>query len=186
MPEWIKQITAALIVLLVTACDTEASKADIEQYNALIAEKHDLLGRAIILQGRLIESFNMNDEVIDDVKFMDAEGYLEELLERIGTVETIEAMPLPSQASDLQELHRQLADAVHFLRACYDALEDSAFGNISYAETAWFKSRNAFGHFTKELVFRTTGEELPDIQERDISEYNIGESMKVEQGPQAP
>ena len=84
MPKWTQQITAALIVLLVGACDAETSKADIEQYNALIAEKHDLLGRAIILQGRLIESFNMSNDILDDVKFMDAEGYLEELLERIG------------------------------------------------------------------------------------------------------
>ena len=176
-PQWIKKITAALLVFLIGACDQGPSKADIEQYNALIGEKHDLLGRAIILQGRLIESFNMNNDVLEDIKFMDAEGYLEELLERIGTTEDIEAMPLPSDDTDLQKLHRQLADSVHFLRECNRSLEDSAFGNISYAEAAWFKSRSAFGNFTKDLVYQTTGEELPEIQERDIREYSVGETL---------
>ncbi len=183
MLKWIKQITAAMLVLLVGACDQGPSKADIEQYNALIAEKHDLLGRAIILQGRLIESFNMNNDILEDTKFMDAEGYLEDLLERIGTTEAIEAMPLPSDDTDLQKLHRQLADAVHFLRECYRSLEDSAFGRIGYAEAAWFKSRSAFAGFTKDLVYQTTGEELPDIQERDIREYDIGETLGVKQNP---
>ena len=95
-------------------------------------------------------------------------------------VETIEAMPLPSDDADLQKLHRQLSDAVYFLRECNRSLEDSAFSNISYAEAAWFKSRDAFGRFTKDLVRQTTGEELPDIEERAIPEYNIGDTMKSE------
>ena len=173
---------AMAIILLIAACDDGASRAEAQKYENFIREKHELLGRAIILQGRLIESFNVNDNILEDVDFMDAEGYLEDILEKIGPAEDIEAMTLPTANQELHKLHRQLADAVYYLRACNRSLEDSAYTSTGFAEAAWDKARVAFGDFTRELVLRTTGEELPDLQPRETPEYAVGDVLNAQEG----
>ena len=93
------------------------------------------LGNAIIIQGRLLDAFNLSNERADEDHFKEAEELVKGNLELFGRPDELKEIKLPN-SNKLRKIHGSLIEASELLIQAANALEDNAWlgGSVSYAE----------------------------------------------------
>ncbi len=164
-------LAAGLVFLLAGCGDPQVPMEDAQKYHDSVADRYRLLGQSIILQGRLLESFSLDNDVLDQDHFRGAEEILAAHLGKIGTVEEIEAMPLSH--ADLKPMHKRFSDAVYFIRESANAVDEGAYGpeSIAMAEESWKRARRSYVDFTEQLLV-ATGEESQLVTDGDDDPSN--------------
>lgn len=154
-----------------TACSNDQIPSeDAASYENQIDQRYKLLGQAIILQGRLLESFNFDSTVLDKRQFIDAEEILGEHLNKIGTVDVIEAIPLAHE--NLQPIHKRFADAVYFIHESAKAVDEGAYTteSVLVAEESWKRARHSYVDFTERWLVATGRDgDVPPIDPESIT-----------------
>lgn len=159
-------------------------------YAQMIGEKHDLLGRSLLIKGRLIEAASLSMVVVNDEEFIDDEEMVERFIDKIGLVEDLESMPLPGDSDDLRDLHGIFVRSVAYLRKCGELFEAAAYyeGSTIGAEAAWSHARKDFMSFTKRLN-GMLGNPLIDIGESSQgpeAKIRVGERLIKPKGNAPP
>ena len=154
------RLSALTLVLLLAACSP--SKQEAKGYAEFIKPRNDQLGQALILHGRLLESFSANSGVLDSEDFIAAEEMLELKLESIGTARQLKALALPSAAPEIEKLHAIFVEAASYLRASVDSITDGGYAPLYFvkAEKQWDAARDSYLKFSK-LLFALSGEPMP-------------------------
>ena len=80
----LKIIVSLLFGFFLFSCEEKISTDDLEEYKSLMDIRLGHLGNAIIMQGRLLDSFNLSNERADEDHFKEAEELVKSNLESFG------------------------------------------------------------------------------------------------------
>ena len=144
-----KKINIFLILFfLIASCESKVSETDLEEYKKIMDIRLGHLGNAIILQGRLLDAFNLRNDRADEDHFKEAEELIQGHLKSFGRPDDLRKLDIPNSAK-LNEVHNSLIEVSELLIAATNALEDNAWlgGSVSFAErnldVARFNFQNA-------------------------------------------
>jgi len=84
MLERLKIFTFLISVFVIFSCEEKISENDLNEYKELMDIRLGHLGNAIIMQGRLIDAFNLSSERADEDHFKEAEEIIKGHLESFG------------------------------------------------------------------------------------------------------
>ena len=132
------------------------------------------LGNAIILQGRLLDAFNLRNDRADEDHFKEAEELIQGHLKSFGRPDDLRNFNIPNSAK-LNEIHNTLIEVSELLIAATNALEDNAWlgGSVSFAERNLDVARFNFQNAVK-LVYQVKDEnEIRPVTEYE--EYDVGD-----------
>ena len=155
---WVVLVVMVMPSLGLVSCDGDLSSDEAVQYNEWIAERSNLLGQAIILQGRLLEGFMVNKDVLDEAQFIDAEQLLADKLEQLRDTEPLPASLRSSES--LQALQTRFERCVSSIRRSAQIVDEEAYVSraVRVSELAWDDARQCFIEWTETLL-RATGQE---------------------------
>ena len=128
-----------LIYFIVFFLLFRVKKKFLKSINGIIKSTMDVrlghLGNAIIMQGRLLDAFNLRNDRSDEDHFKEAEELIKEHIESFGRPDDLRNIKIPNSAK-LREVHNQLIEASELLISALNALEDNAWlgGSVTFAE----------------------------------------------------
>jgi len=154
-----KNVVVILAFVVLTGCSSNREAA--LEYAEFIKDKNTTLGQAIILHGRLLESFSVNGDIIDTDDFIAAEQILEDKLAQIGTVAEMTQLPLPSDNKAVKKAHAIFIKANAYLRDSVKTVTFSGYSSTHYlkAEQEWDEARDFYLKFSRTLS-KLSGKEL--------------------------
>ncbi len=160
-------LISVLLTLSVAGC--AVPEQETLEYAELIKERNKQLGQALILHGRLLESFVTNDKVLDSEDFIAAEDILEEKLAAVGSITKLQALPLPSKRREIVDLHENFIEAAGYLRASVNSVTEGGYAPLYFvrAEKQWEEARRLYLQFSKRL-FAMSGENTAYTKENAI------------------
>ena len=172
---YIKRFISIISVLfIITSCEESISEGDLNEYKTIMDVRLGHLGNAIIMQGRLLDSFNLSNERSDEDHFKEAEELVKGHIEAFGRPDDLKNLKIPNSRK-LQEVHKSLIEASELLISATNALEDNAWlgGSVSFAERNLDLARFNFQNAVK-IVYdiKDTDEIKPVIEHK---EYEVGE-----------
>lgn len=155
------RFSASISILVLLACCSQPSQ-EARDYAEFIKQRNDRLGQALILHGRLLESFSANKDVLSSDDFIAAEEILEQKLSAAGTVAELKGLSLPSEDREIAELHRLFVDTATYLHASVNSVADGGYSLLYFikAEKQWDAARDSYLKFSKRL-FSLVGEPPP-------------------------
>ncbi len=170
--KYFKQLILALLILI--SCEQKVSENDLEEYKSLMDIRLGHLGNAIIMQGRLLDAFNLSNERADEDHFKEAEELIKGHLQSFGHPDDLKNLKIPNSVK-LREIHTSLIEASELLIAGSNALEDNAWlgGSVSFAERNLDKARFNFQNAVKSVYNIKSDEEIKPVIEP--KEYDVGE-----------
>ena len=80
--KYINLITICFLILF--SCDQKISENDLEEYKSIMDIRLGHLGNAIIMQGRLLDAFNLSNDRADEDHFKEAEELIKGHLKSFG------------------------------------------------------------------------------------------------------
>lgn len=158
MSNWIASVVMMLTALGLVSCDGDISSSEAQQYSEWIDERSRLLGQAIILQGRLLEGFMVNADVLDEEQFIEAEELLADKLDMLEDGEPLPASLTKSES--LKALHGRFERCVSSIRRSAQVVDEEAYVSraVRVSELAWDDARQCFIEWT-ETMLRATGQD---------------------------
>ena len=156
------------------SCEQEVSEKDIQEYKKTMDVRLGHLGNAIIIQGRLLDAFNLSNDRSDENHFKEAEELVKNHISSFGEPESLRRLKIPN-SNKLRQLHNSLIETSELLIAASNALEDNAWlgGSVSYAEVNLEKARFNFQKAVKIIYGVNDGKGIkPEMQ---YEEYDVGE-----------
>ena len=164
-----------LCLLILISCDKELSENDIENYKKVMDVRLGHLGNALIMQGRLIESHNLNSFRADEDHFKEAEEIIKDHLEMLGRPDELKALQVPN-VKKIKDLHSSIIESSELMISAVTTLEDQAWlgGSVSYAESALDKARFNFQNVIK-VIYKPEADVKPL---REYKEYDVGDRPK--------
>ena len=129
-----------------------ATRAEAESYAAAIAPKHELLGEAVGLMGRIIVTTARTPFAIDTARFWDAVDRVEEIGAQLGDGRNPGGSPAAPQGEELGALHGLFLRSLASLREASALLEAANFEFSKPTEDAWDDSRRSFLSFAEGLA----------------------------------
>ena len=138
--------------LFLFSCEEKISKDDLEEYKSNGYQAWTFRN-AIIMQGRLLDSYNLSNERADEDHFKEAEELVKENLKSFGRSDELRNLKIPN-SNKLREIHNSLIEASELLISAGNALEDNAWlgGSVSFAERNLDTARVAFQKAVKDSV----------------------------------
>jgi hypothetical protein len=172
-----------LLLIALTACEEKISEEELSEYKLLMDQRLGHLGQAIIMQGRLLDAFNLHNDRADENHFKEAEELVKGHLEAFGRPDELERIKFKiSRSGKLVEMHDSLILTSRLLIQSTNMLEDNAWlgGSVSYAENTLEMARVNFQNAVK-LVYNLDDQNKikPEMEHK---EYDVGE--KPESNPQ--
>ncbi len=163
-----------LFIFLVSSCEEKISQKDLEQYKTVMDIRLGHLGNAIIIQGRLLDAFNLRNDRADEDHFKEAEELVKGNLELFGRPDELKSLKIPN-SSKLRKIHNSLIEASELLIQASNALEDNAWlgGSVSYAERNLEIARVNFQVAVKQIYSIENEKEIRP--EMEYKEYEVGE-----------
>ena len=73
-----------LFLFVISSCEDKISQSDLDEYKEVMDIRLGHLGNAIIMQGRLLDSFNLSNERADEDHFKEAEELIKSNLKSFG------------------------------------------------------------------------------------------------------
>ena len=170
----LKLFCVLLCSLFVFSCEEKISEDDLNSYKSMMDVRLGHLGNAIIIQGRLLDAFNLRNDRADEDHFKEAEELVKGNLELFGRPDDLKKLPIPS-SSKLKKIHSSLIEASELLIQGSNALEDNAWlgGSVSYAERNLEIARVNFQTAIKEIYAIEDDKEIKPVTEPQ--EYDVGE-----------
>ena len=174
------QILVIFFCVICLSCEQKISEEDLNDYKKVMDVRLGHLGNAIIMQGRLLDAFNLRNDRADEDHFKEAEELIKGHLQSFGRPDELRSLNIPN-SSKIREIHNSLIDASKLMIAGANSLEDNAWlgGSVSFAErnldTARFKFQNAV-----KLVYSLKEDEGTVKPLMEHKEYDVGEKPKVE------
>ena len=174
--KYINLITICFLILF--SCDQKISENDLEEYKSIMDIRLGHLGNAIIMQGRLLDAFNLSNDRADEDHFKEAEELIKGHLESFGRPDDLRNLKIPNSAK-LRSIHNSLVEASELLIASTNALEDNAWlgGSVSFAERNLDKARFNFQNAVKTVYSLKSEEEIKPVIEP--KEYDVGEQPEM-------
>ena len=68
-----KKFFIFLFLFVISSCEEKISQSDLDEYKEVMDIRLGHLGNAIIMQGRLLDAFNLSNERADEDHFKEAE-----------------------------------------------------------------------------------------------------------------
>ena len=169
-----KIVFGLLFSFFLFSCEEKISKNDLEEYKSMMDIRLGHLGNAIIMQGRLLDSFNLSNERADEDHFKEAEELVKSNLESFGRSDELRNLKIPNSRK-LREIHNSLIEASELLISAGNALEDNAWlgGSVSFAERNLDTARVAFQKAVKVVYAIEDGKEIKP--EMEYEEYEVGD-----------
>ncbi len=169
-----KILSLCFIIFLTSSCEEKLSQEDVDNYKDIMDIKLGYLGNAIIIQGRLLDAYNLRSESADEDHFKEAEELIKSNLDSFGRSDELKELNIPN-SKKIREIHNSLIDASDLLMSAVNMLEDQAWlgGSVSYAETAVDKARFNFQSAIKVLYQPEDNIEVKPLLEH--KEYDVGE-----------
>ena len=162
---------------LLFSCEGKISENDLNEYKAIMDIRLGHLGNAIIMQGRLLDAFNLRNDRADEDHFKEAEELIKGHLESFGRPDDLRSLKIPN-SGELRKIHNSLIETSQLLISASNVLEDNAWlgGSVTYAERNLETARVNFQKAVK-IVFKIEDEkEIKPVME--YKEYDIGEKPK--------
>jgi len=174
----VKKIILCLFLILMS-CEEKISESDLDAYKELMDIRMGHLGNAIIMQGRLLDSFNLSNARADEDHFKEAEELIKGHLESFGRPDDLRKINIPN-SSKLRNIHDSLIEASELLISASNALEDNAWlgGSVSFAERNLDSARFNFQKAVKVIYKLGDEKEIKPVVEP--KEYEVGEQPKLD------
>ncbi len=163
-----------ILFFLIVSCENKVSETDLKEYKEIMDIRLGHLGNAIILQGRLLDAFNLRNDRSDEDHFKEAEELIQGHLKSFGRPDDLRQLDIPNSAK-LNEIHNSLIEVSELLIAATNALEDNAWlgGSVSFAERNLDVARFNFQNAVK-FVYQVKDEnEVRPVTEYE--EYDVGD-----------
>ena len=160
--------------LFALSCEEKISEDDLNSYKSMMDVRLGHLGNAIIIQGRLLDAFNLRNDRADEDHFKEAEELVKGNLELFGRPDELKKLSIPS-SQKLRKIHSSLIEASELLIQASNALEDNAWlgGSVSYAERNLEIARVNFQTAIKEIYAIEDDKDVKPAMEPQ--EYEVGE-----------
>ncbi len=161
-------------LFFIVSCEGKISQNDLDKYKSIMDVRLGHLGNAIIIQGRLLDAFNLRNDRSDEDHFKEAEELVKGHLESFGRPDDLEKLKIPNSAK-LRQVHNSLIEASEYLISASNALEDNAWlgGSVSFAERNLEKARVNFQKAVKVVYDIQLDKKIKPVMEYD--EYEVGE-----------
>jgi hypothetical protein len=160
--------------LFILSCEEKISKNDLIDYKKIMDVRLGHLGNAIIIQGRLLDAFNLRNDRADEDHFKEAEELVKGNLRSFGMPDELRQLKIPN-SSKLRKVHNTLIEASELLIQSGNMLEDNAWlgGSVSYAEKNLDSARLKFQGAIKEIYIIEDKKQIKP--EMEHQEYDVGE-----------
>ena len=160
----------SLTLFFLFSCEEKISQEDINSYKDIMDIRLGHLGNAIIIQGRLLDAYNLRSESAEENHFKEAEELIKE---KFGRPDELKKLNIP-KSKKIKDLHDSLIDSSQLLITAVNMLEDQAWlgGSVSYAENAVDKARFKFQTAVK-LIYKPDDLDIKPVLEH--KEYDVGE-----------
>lgn len=167
-------MVAPLLFVTLLSCDEKVSQKDLEEYKSIMDIRLGHLGNAIIMQGRLLDAFNLRNDRSDEDHFKEAEELIKGHISSFGEPEVLRNLKIPN-SQKLRKIHFSLIESSELLIAATNALEDNAWlgGSVSFAERNLEKARFNFQIAVKDIYAIDDGNKVKP--EMEYEEYDVGE-----------
>lgn len=161
-----------LLLLGSLSCEQKLSEQDINSYKEVMDIRLGHLGNAIIMQGRLLDAYNLSSFRADEDHFKEAEEIIKTHLEKLGRPDELEKLNIPN-SSKIKELHASIIESSELMVSAMSMLEDQAWlgGSVSFAENSVDKARFNFQNVIK-AIYKPDQDVKPLIEHK---EYDVGE-----------
>ena len=161
-----------LLLLGSLSCEQKLSEQDINSYKEVMDIRLGHLGNAIIMQGRLLDAYNLSSFRADEDHFKEAEEIIKTHLEKLGRPDELEKLNIPN-SSKIKELHASIVESSELMVSAMSMLEDQAWlgGSVSFAENSVDKARFNFQNVIK-AIYKPQQDVKPLIEHK---EYDVGE-----------
>ncbi|MBS91687.1 MAG: hypothetical protein CMM95_01355 [Rickettsiales bacterium] len=179
MKKKLTNIIFFLIGFIFVSCEEKVSNADLEVYKELMDVRLGHLGNAIIMQGRLLDAYNLSSERADEDHFKEAEEIIKSHLKSFGRPDELRSLDIPN-SSKLRKVHNSLIEASELLISAGNALEDNAWlgGSVSFAERNLDIARVNFQKAVKMVYIIKDEQKIKPVMEHQ--EYDVGEKPKLD------
>ncbi len=159
---------------LILSCEEKISENKLTEYKSVMDVRLGHLGNAIIMQGRLLDAFNLRNDRSDEDHFKEAEELIKEHIKSFGRPDDLKNLKIPNSAK-LREVHYSLIEASELLISGANALEDNAWlgGSVSFAERNLEQARVNFQKAVKIVYGIKDEKEIKPVMEYE--EYDVGE-----------
>ncbi len=170
----IRFLVGVLFCFFLFSCEEKISKTDLQEYKNLMDIRLGHLGNAIIMQGRLLDAYNLSAERADEDHFKEAEELVKDNLASFGRSDELRKLKIPN-SKKLRELHNSLIEASELLISAGNALEDNAWlgGSVSFAERNLDTARVVFQKAVKTVYAIEDDKEIKP--ELEYKEYEVGD-----------
>ena len=167
-------ILIVLSLIFLSSCEEKISENDLSKYKETMDVRLGHLGNAIIIQGRLLDAFNLRNDSSDENHFKEAEELIKEHIESFGRPDDLRKLQIPNSAK-LRQVHNSLIEASELMISAANALEDNAWlgGSVSFAERNLEIARVNFQNAVKVVYDVKDGKDVKPVMEYE--EYDVGE-----------
>lgn len=167
-------ILIILTLIFLNSCDEKISETDLTNYKQTMDVRLGHLGNAIIMQGRLLDAFNLRNDRSDEDHFKEAEELIKEHIESFGRPDDLKNLKIPN-SSKLREVHNSLIETSELMISAVNALEDNAWlgGSVSFAERNLEIARVNFQNAVKVVYNLNDEKDIKPVMEYE--EYDVGE-----------
>ncbi len=174
LPRIIFPFLAVLTLGLLPAACGQSPEEEIAAYAKEVEPLQGALARSLVVQGQLIDTYYENKDLIDTEAFILTEERLEQEVEKIGTVESLDTMDIPENP-DILEVHRKFSLSLAYLLQCREIIEETAYGKDSMviAAAMWDNARENFLLFTEDLA-ALQGTPIAEAEERRANKPQVG------------
>ena len=94
----LKLFCVLLCSFFVLSCEEKISEDDLNSYKSIMDVRLGHLGNAIIIQGRLLDAFNLRNDRADEDHFKEAEELVKGNLKLFGRPDELKKLPIPSSS----------------------------------------------------------------------------------------
>lgn len=167
-------ILIILTLIFLNSCDEKISETDLTNYKQTMDVRLGHLGNAIIMQGRLLDAFNLRNDRSDEDHFKEAEELIKEHIESFGRPDDLKNLKIPN-SSKLRKVHNSLIETSELMISAVNALEDNAWlgGSVSFAERNLEIARVNFQNAVKVVYNLNDEKDIKPVMEYE--EYDVGE-----------
>lgn len=173
MNKLIKKILTFSLFCVLIACEDKVSQKDIDAYKEIMDIRLGHLGNAIIMQGRLLDAYNLSADRADEDHFKEAEELIKNNLEKLGRPDDLKELKIPN-SKKIKSMHNSIIESSKLMLSAMTMLEDQAWlgGSVSFAENSVDKARFNFQEVVGVLYELDKGKIKPVLEHK---EYEVGE-----------
>ena len=173
MNKFLKKTLIFSLLAVLISCEEKVSQKDIDAYKEIMDIRLGHLGNAIIMQGRLLDAFNLSADRADEDHFKEAEELIKNNLEKLGRPDDLKELQIPNSGK-IKDMHNSVIESSELMLSAITMLEDQAWlgGSVSFAENSVDKARFNFQEVVG-ILYSLDKDKIKPVTEH--KEYDVGE-----------